>query len=1355
MAEQTNSLYAMPTQFEEDDERLKSILPPEIAVIDGEEAPIVVTEEKTTVKVEPKQSSLYSMTVELDGDNAVVTDTVEEDTAGRDDAGNLLPVAYDPSELAAETAEQNRLIYEEGVLPEFERDGLAGQNWKSVRASIIAESKRRAKLSPNQLEEENESISESIRNPYTTGNVTLADGTVVPRGQARKAGPMEALMASLFDVAPEWVLGFGNFVAEVGAVAKDELAMGLRALQSVSPTALDRVESVITGNPMRKGSDPYDLADQIGEGFGSGFEFMETLIGLGQINSLIQKAEVVGYRATASTMLKGGADREIDRLNRVDAATARVNINKLLATREKTNEAARIARNAEVAAERGDLSKLPNYQPVSGALETSIAKAEAAGANVVVNKSGSATFPELTTDSPEEVNISAALQAKIAEAEAAGANVEVNKSGSAEAARVAAREQNEANLASGKTNNPGGARIATIMSLRAKREAAAKVASENADVAEDFIIAHETQQQKINPDYKISKLVNGRLVIDPDLVREAGRETAKLITERDGALFDLSLGSDIITSPILRTDKFNGLIASAVRLKEQVPDVFDNDATLIDNLFSLMVRKELPLDTQKLIDILDEFDVSIEDYTLMLVSGGSDAGTILGKISQLRNKTGAMRQFDRDKLRMERIGPFRRGLMRTENIRRGGLVSQFATMSRNLFTAGVRVPLEAFGNVVDNAMFAAQGLGRFEAMKDAPRIQGKAGSVDNQKIYGTDNLDEYSEPNATKRFSDQMFSGENWADAFRSAQLMFSRSDLAKEYTDLILSQPQLSKQSSRLFDNLNEIQAIMGKGKGGIVDNVMSELEGVVEMLNVPNRWQEHLTRRAIFFSELERLAKREYGIELQKALDDGQLHGLLNDSSNTMPRPKNAKSFIHLIDEAANKALDLTYASAPEVPMFAAMARGITEYGGTMIIPFPRFLFKSMELMGQYGAGASIPLLRKMISVATKGKTQGHPLTAKDRQRISRNLQGIALFGAAYMYRNMEGAPEDWEEVSVGDKAQFSTVALYPIAPAMYMAEQVTRIREGGLDYALERFDWREFVETFTGSNFRAGVGDSIFEELAQVASSVDLTKGEAAGRGLGRIVGNYLGTWPVALAQVIDFQRITGKRGTEFKETADDPTFSFWKSLNNNMLQPFKRYMSPEEESKLPKKEYVNYPEGRDRLSPYLKPFGFTLTNRPPPANEYLLSLGVDWKVAGSRSKVPSIKNYEIKMINSVLESISLNAQQLEITFREDYASGGEGSLIQEEFTEKEYVFLKLRPIVLKQVRSYKALISEGAASEGSEYSRAMMAYRSLSPEFRRAATPMFIEEEGYVPDPTSATDLILLTKYGEIFEDGYTE
>ena len=62
------------------------------------------------------------------------------------------------------------------------------------------------------------------------------------------------------------------------------------------------------------------------------------------------------------------------------------------------------------------------------------------------------------------------------------------------------------------------------------------------------------------------------------------------------------------------------------------------------------------------------------------------------------------------------------------------------------------------------------------------------------------------------------------------------------------------------MFNNINEIQRLTGRGEatttlGKGVDAVATALEDAVDVLNTPNRWQEHLIRRGAFLGELERL--------------------------------------------------------------------------------------------------------------------------------------------------------------------------------------------------------------------------------------------------------------------------------------------------------------------------------------------------------------------------------------------------------------------------------------------------------------------------------------------------------------------
>ena len=853
--------------------------------------------------------------------------------------------------------------------------------------------------------------------------------------------------------------------------------------------------------------------------------------------------------------------------------------------------------------------------------------------------------------------------------------------------------------------NPDGAILATMETAEEARIAAKQVADSEVELSNQLIKEFEAKTGKV-----ISTETNGRLSIDPELARQAGRDTAVGVTERDAGVQSLFLGEDTITSPILDPSKFNGIVAVAAELKQRKPEAFDNNKTVIDNLLDLTVSKDM-IEDQDLIDLLNKYGLSFENYVLTVVGSGSDAGKVLNALSQIkRRKPPNVIEADKAAAKVREAGDLRRGVMRIENVRRGGLVSQIATAARNLTSGAIRAPMESLGNVMDTAIYTAQNKG----------IVAGIGSL---------------------------LSRDNWSGSFSNMKYMFSRPDVAKGYSDLILERPELAKQFDAMYNNINEIQKLTGRGSGGRLDTVLSEMEDVVDVLNTPNRWQEFLIRRGQFFGELERLTKRHYGIDLIDALNEGKLKDLMNDASSV--KPEKAPSFISLVDEATTKALDVTYAKQPEVPIFRELSAFITRNGLTVAIPFPRFMFNSMELMGQYAAGSSIPLTRKVKDLVTLSNSG--PLTSKDRQRITRNLMGMAAVGAGYWYRNSEEAPPEYNQVAVGSEAQMDTTPTYPMAHFLYLGEATKRLKEGTFD---DWFDGQEFVELFTGSNFRTGVGNSILEEVAQIADATDLTAEETVGRAAGRALGNYLTTWAVPFAQIIDSERALDIRGTEYKDVAKDPTLDGVAAFGNEIKRSFQQRgfgLSAEEEAALPIKEYPFYPDGKERLSPAFKLAGVSLTSRPSNEGEYLMSLGFDYRQFGSKSKVPTIQRYEQRLINGHMGTLVEIAQSYETILRQEYQEANE--ILREEFTEEEYVANKLRPLISEELTSFKREVRDIVETEGSPYARAMITYRRIQPQFRKLATTDFVERYGRNPDPSSTEDLQVLTEIAQIYKEAY--
>ena len=912
--------------------------------------------------------------------------------------------------------------------------------------------------------------------------------------------------------------------------------------------------------------------------------------------------------------------------------------------------------------------------------------------------------------------------------------------------------------------SPERAEMATREATADKQNLAAQVAAENADMMEDMILQTEKKlSDRAGEEVSISKVVDGVLVLDTKKAREVGKKTTQRVADAErtsrrqeitgsadvtlSEFADLAVGGDEITIPILKPEKLDGIVAIASDYKRKFKNDWDENDTVIDNLFRLTVSKDIELDGQDLIDDLDRYGLSFEDYVLSVVGSGSDAGRVLERLSRIKRVRPMSEKDDAIvKAMADAQGDFRKFVVRIEGIRRGLLVSQLATAARNLESAVVRSPLESLANVFDTALWNVSNKG-----------------------YGSGAL--------------SLISPQNWKDSFNVHKYMFNgRPDEVAGFVDLILDRPEFDQQFNRMFDNLNEIQMAQGRGSGTVVDKILSETEDVVQALNMPNRWQEFLVRRATFLGELERLVRREYDMDLFDALQQGKLRSLMNDASDV--KPNNARSFIDLIDESVTKSLDVTYAKTPDVPLFRNISSFITRNGLTVAIPFPRFMFNSMELMGQY-AGGSIPVVTRKVMGLVDQKYRG-PLTTKDRQRISRNVVGVlggggtglaalsaltedeedpeslqqsmsdalmsmATVGAAYQYRaGFAGdVPASFNEMYTGTEEDGSRVVLdikpqFPLSQYMYLGEATRQIEKGTFS---DFFDAREFIETFTGSNFRRGSGHVILDEVADIIDgSSDIMATENLGRAAGRALGEYLGTWAVPFGQAIEAQRAGGSRSLDYLDHRPDPSLGGFETF----LKTTKKYalgnrginVTPEEESGVPSRVDIFDPESR-RVRP-MQRLLFGLGQRTADAEyaEYLKAMGFDSYDLASKSKVPSIENFENSILLEQLPMITQAAKEFEKSIRANYQNGflPDGTpmenpdVYRRKISEDKFTNNYVKAFVEGQVKEVKALLKDTGYSQTTPYVMAVMEFRKLKSNFQKLAVQEYEARFGEYPEIT---------------------
>ena len=65
-----------------------------------------------------------------------------------------------------------------------------------------------------------------------------------------------------------------------------------------------------------------------------------------------------------------------------------------------------------------------------------------------------------------------------------------------------------------------------------------------------------------------------------------------------------------------------------------------------------------------------------------------------------------------------------------------------------------------------------------------------------------------------------------------------------------------------------------------------------------------------------------------------------------------------------------------------------------------------------------------------------------------IGKNIQGLAVYGAAIAYRAREDAPADYKQLNADDGQVIDATALFPLRPALLVGELTKQGNQGTLE-------------------------------------------------------------------------------------------------------------------------------------------------------------------------------------------------------------------------------------------------------------------------------------------------------------------
>ena len=468
----------------------------------------------------------------------------------------------------------------------------------------------------------------------------------------------------------------------------------------------------------------------------------------------------------------------------------------------------------------------------------------------------------------------------------------------------------------------------------------------------------------------------------------------------------------------------------------------------------------------KFLEILKKYKVTDKDFAKFFSYNASDAGRTLQSLSVIQKQLnklakvpGADKEFRKALLEQSDLLDTQAGFFRRlDNIRRGLMVTQLATAVRNFESQVTRGGLNVMQKGLDSGM---QNL----AKKINPNLKITQFADPLEALKGMGNIFKQFKPSVFKQ---------------------------VKKETDTILA--AFPKEQDRLF--LRFSNDVVARGtKEALKGSALDKVEAGVQLLNIVNKGQEFITRRAVFQSSLaERIASNK---QFYKGKDLRQI--IQNNKTLTIRKED--------IAGAVDDALEVTFAKNFDkygggYESFAnAFINFVNKipFTGSLLLPFPRFLMNSVKFHIDFSPLGILNFLSKGERLALK---------AGDTSKISRMILGTGMLSLAYWMRSQPYAGEKWYEFNVGNRT-IDTRALNPFASYLFVGDLIKRKQDG----TLRNIGLKDFAAAFFG--VRAGTGLYLVDRIIDAVSGENpkYKTGEEIEKFLGKLLSGFavpLQTW-----------------------------------------------------------------------------------------------------------------------------------------------------------------------------------------------------------------------------------------------------
>lgn len=575
---------------------------------------------------------------------------------------------------------------------------------------------------------------------------------------------------------------------------------------------------------------------------------------------------------------------------------------------------------------------------------------------------------------------------------------------------------------------------------------------------------------------KVRTLLNE---LDPNKVA-IGRKIAQDL--QPGDTMEAALGSDV----------FMNIAAATIKVKKKLKL---KEGDRITEGITRLIREGGLDELQDIRQIMNEHNLTLDQFSLMYYAEMSEAGRKLGSGSMVKQALGGKKPTKTvvDKL-VEEVDELHEAgasamtgseaKVLTENnkairyardldsLRLGLMTSQLATTMRNNINGGMRLAIDATTRTMDNILNFRNPLdGTFDMAKYA--------------------LNPYE-----ARVIRQVY-----ADNF--------------------------PEEAGKLFREAADLSA-QSAGE--------TALAKIGRKVNILNTASDNFFKQAALSASLKRRLS-DQGIDMYDLIRKGELGKAPDD----------------VLQEAVKDAYEFTYQSSFRGDdVLSRGTRGFLKahrdfpFLLSSVMPFPRFVANQLKFTYEH---APLIGLLPLDRIGSKSRPMSAIVQSKEnfgayvKEKMPKQMTGAAMMIAAYQWRASQGDDVNWYEFKTNDGKVVDGRPVYgPFAPFMLVADIMYRHNNGASPESLVP-TVRDSMQAMLGSTFRTGMGLYALDQLYQ-----DAADGRGA-KALGESIGNVINTFTLPAAVVRDFYGATDERGRMILETREgDYGVSFFDIVGN---------------------------------------------------------------------------------------------------------------------------------------------------------------------------------------------------------------